>query len=269
MSNSHRRDVPLARDPPGFGGDGRSGRIARVVVGRGRGRKNEERSAWRGRRRWRGELDFSDSKFCSSLFPSRTNAGATATDASPPSTTADPTDHLSVHPLPPSPFPPFTPPLHPGGGSRVSPSGAHPVPPSSPLTSTTHSFLRSSRRPRLALFFLPSAHERPRRAAILPLPLSSFLPARFPLNHHLLLRLHLARPDRSNQWHCRHNKNGKKSDGCAHISRSYSLALSLSLRLSPSLSRIRDDGIPDAFEKLFMKRPTRFLERRVFFSFFF
>jgi len=48
----------------------------------------------------------------------------------------------------------------------------------------------------------------PYRSSPPPFPLPPR--ARFPLNHHLLLRLHLAWLDRSNQWHCRHNKNGEK-----------------------------------------------------------
>jgi len=59
-------------EAPGRGGGelvARSEGIATRGWARSRERKSEERSVWRGRRRWRGELDFSDSKFCSSLFP--------------------------------------------------------------------------------------------------------------------------------------------------------------------------------------------------------
>lgn len=118
-------------------------------------------------------------------------------------------------------------------GSRVSPSGHAPprsTPP--PLTPTSHSFLRSSRRYGLALFFLSSTHNYARRShSPFTTPTSCPLATRFPLNHHLLLRLHLARPDRSNQWHCRHNKNGKKA-AAAHTFRAVTLSLTLSLFLS-------------------------------------
>ncbi|EZA60339.1 hypothetical protein X777_13428 [Ooceraea biroi] len=53
-----------------------------------------------------------------------------------------------------------------------------PPPPPLPLTPTSHSFLRSSRRSGLALFFLSSAHGHPRRShsPFATLPLSPLRP---------------------------------------------------------------------------------------------
>jgi len=203
-------------------------------------------TVWRGRRRWHGELDFSDSKFCSSLFPAPLNKRAEPPPTrSPPSTTA-------THPPPTA--------VAAAAAPGFPPSGVHPVlSPALPLprlTPTSHSFLHSLQRPGLALFFLPSVHH-PRRTRVLPLPpLSPALPPR-PLPSQSP-SAPPPPPGAADQTSGTADtiKTGKKA-AAAHTFRAVSLSL--------SLSRTRDDELLDAFEKLFMKHPTRFLERRVFF----
>lgn len=99
VSNSHQRNVytPLAGGPRGKL-VARSEGIATRGWARSRERKSEEHSVWRGWRRWRGELDFSDSKFCSSLFP------APRTNTEPPPTR--PHRQPPRHPTPPPIHPP-------------------------------------------------------------------------------------------------------------------------------------------------------------------
>jgi hypothetical protein len=229
-----------------------------------------------------GELDFSDSKFCSSLFPPFILSAAAAAPSPP----------LPAGRSPARSYRQCVPTVNHrrrlttipggsgggGGGSQVSPSGRAgtpvlPLPPPTP-TPTSHSFLRSSRRSGLALFFLSSAHGHPRRppVPVRALPSHPRRPAPLSLSITICSSASTWRgPTDQTSGTADTIKTGKKSDGRAHISRSRPLAL---FPARPFLSRAAFSlplhylrlergplAIPDAFDKLFTKRPTRFLER--------
>lgn len=263
VSNSHQRNVHASRWRPPGGSWWRGRKGSRLVVGRGRGREKARSVAC-------GEVGGGGVE--SSIFPI---ANFALRFFPPPelNTEPPPTRPHRQPPRHPTP-PPISTPLNGGGGggggcSRVSPFRRAPcsILFRPRLTPTSHSFLHSLRRPGLALFFLPSAYDQPPPPRT-PSPFTSPVPHPPRLS---LASLSITICSSASTWRGPTDqtsgtadtiKTGKKATA-AHTFRA--VTLSLSHLLFFSLSRARDDELPDAFEKLFMKRPTRFLERVAYF----